>query len=270
MVITKTRGHLRRLIFDSSDLSPTSNRHISKSKLAGRNGFNLVGAPLGDLAVPHAHGFSAYAESVTERLMGTTEVFENVVEQDHGASVSLLPTSVKRLTHERKLPKGKLPYMSRKPKDEWSIKRGAAMKAARLTLGHSQQKIADLADIADRETISQYESGAILDIDPAVIPRLAKALGIAAQALSRTPLEVHDEGASLKVSPVARSIALNWDGYPQILQNHIRHLLASYDKVAKEFGPEAATAMYTTTLPPPALPHGNVIPIQEKKRKAQR
>lgn len=118
------------------------------------------------------------------------------------------------------------------------------MRAARTALGKSQLEIAELAGVKDRETISQYESGLIVDIAPDVIPRLAMALGMPPQRLSRSPWGARDEGADLKVSSVARSIAYSFDKYPLAIQNQIRDTITKYELMVKQYGREAADALF--------------------------
>lgn len=130
------------------------------------------------------------------------------------------------------------------------------MRAARKALGKSQAAIAELAGVKDRETISQYESGLIVDIDPPVIPRLAMALGMPPQRLSRTPWGAKDEAADLKVSTVARSIAYSFDRYPLAVQNQIRETIAKYEHIVKQNGKEAADALFgpAPIQEPPTVP----------------
>jgi transcriptional regulator with XRE-family HTH domain len=118
------------------------------------------------------------------------------------------------------------------------------MRAARTALGKSQAEIAELAGVKDRETISQYESGLIVDIAPDVIPRLAMALGMPPQRLSRSPWGARDEGADLKVSNVARQIAYSFDRYPLAIQNQIRDTIAKYEHMVKQHGKDAADALF--------------------------
>lgn len=255
----------------SGDGSPTLHRQISESKLALAQRLDLPGASLGDFPVPHAHRFSADAERVGEGLMGTTEVGDDFFKQDlgrsHSASVSTLPACVKPLTRERQTQARKLAYMSkRKPKDSWAIQRGAAMRAARVALGKSQAEIAELAGVKDRETISQYESGLIADIDPAVIPKLAAALGMPPQQLSRTPWDARDEAADLRVSSVARQLAYSFDRYPLAIQNQIREAIARYEIMVRQHGKEAADALFG----PPPSPHKKAEPPPPLKRQANR
>lgn len=251
----------------SGDGSPTFHGQISESKLALTQRLDLPSATLGDFPVPHAHGLSADTESVSEGLMGTAEVIDNVLKSDarrsHRPSVSVLPHGVKSLTREGQTQARKLAYMSkRKPKDSWAIQRGAAMRAARVSLGKSQAEIAELAGVKDRETISQYESGLIADIDPAVIPKLAAALGVPAQQLSRTPWDARDEAADLKVSSVARQIAYSFDRYPLAIQNQIREAIARYEIMVKQHGKEAADALFG----PPPSPHKKAEPPPLKRQ----
>jgi transcriptional regulator with XRE-family HTH domain len=127
------------------------------------------------------------------------------------------------------------------------------MKAARKKLRLSQGEVARLAGINDRETISQYESGQIKDIDPAVIPLLAVALGLSPQQLSRGPWKAKDDAADLHVSPVAKKLAYSFDRYPLILQNEIRETIARYETLIKTHGEDAVQALLspeTASVPP--------------------
>lgn len=257
-----------KLIEKSGDGSPTFHGQIQEAELPLAQGLDLPSTTFGDLSVPHTHGLSANAENVSEGLMSTTEVVDDILKRDsrrrHGASVSTLPHGVKPLTRTRLPQPRKLAYMSRrKPKDEWAIERGVAMRAARVALGKSQAEIAELAGVKDRETISQYESGIIADIDPAVIPKLAMALGLPAQRLSRTPWGARDEAADLRVSNVARQIAYTFDQYPLAIQNQIRETIAKYETMVKQHGKDAVDALLGT----PGL---HVIQDQGKSAKRQR
>lgn len=238
----------------SGDGTPTFHGQDCKGELPSAQGLDLPGATFGDLTVPHTHGFSGDPKSISERLMSATEVVEDFLERDtrrsHGASVSMLPRPVKRLTRDERVQPRKLVYMGRRqPKDQWAIERGAAMKAARLALGKSQAEIAELAGVKDRETISQYESGIIADIDPAVIPKLAMALGLPAQRLSRTPWSARDEAADLKISNVARQIAYSFDQYPLAIQNQIRETIAKYESMVRLHGKNAVDTILGSTAP---------------------
>jgi transcriptional regulator with XRE-family HTH domain len=253
----------------SGDGSPTFHGQISESELTLAQRLDLPGAPLGEFPAPHAHRFSGDAERIGEGLMGTTEVGDNFIKRNlgrsHCPSVSVLPVGVKPLTRERQTQVRKLAYMSkRKPKDSWAIQRGAAMRAARVALGKSQAEIAELAGVRDRETISQYESGLIADIDSGVIPKLATALGMPPQQLSRTPWDARDEAADLRVSSVARQIAYSFDRYPLAIQNQIREAIARYEIMVKQHGKEAADALFG---PPPSPQKAEPPPL---KRQAQR
>lgn len=269
MKVTK-RNYLQ-LVFNrdnehSRDSATTFDRQVGEPELSVAQRFNLPGPALGDLAIPHADSLSADAECVREGLVSTTEVGDDLLKRDfglgHNASVSMLPRRVKSLTRDRQARPRKLVYMSRrKPTDEWAIKRGAAMRAARTALGKSQAEIAELAGIKDRETISQYESGLIADIAPDVIPRLAMALGMPAQRLSRTPWGAKDEAADLKVSPVARSIAYSFDKYPLAIQNQIRETIAKYELMVKQHGKQAADALFG---PAPVQESAKTVPMKRQ------
>lgn len=247
------RNHLRLVVNQDDerlcDGATTLHGQISEAKLAIAEGLDLPSPTFGNLSVPHADGLSGDAERIAEGLMRTTEMVDDILKRDlgrgHDASVSVLPHSVKSLTRTPQARTRKLTYMSRrKPTDEWAIKRGAAMRAARAALGKSQAEIAELAGVKDRETISQYESGLIVDIAPDVIPRLAMALGMPPQRLSRTPWGARDEGAELKVSSVARQIAYSFDRYPLAIQNQIRETIAKYEFMVKQHGQGAADALF--------------------------
>lgn len=274
-MMTVTKRNYLQLVFSrddehSRDSATTFDGQLSEAKFAVAQGFDLPSPTLGDLAVPHADGLSTDAESVREGLVSTAEVGDDVLKRDlgrrHEASVSVLPLRVKPLTRTRKARPRKLTYMSRrKPTDDWAIKRGAAMRAARTALGKSQAEIAELAGIKDRETISQYESGLIADIAPDVIPRLAMALGMPPQRLSRTPWGARDEAADLKISSVARSIAYSFDKYPLAIQNQIRETIARYEQMVKQHGKEAADALFG---PPPVQEPAKTVQQPRRQRQA--
>lgn len=246
-------------IDESSDSSPTLHGEIGKSELTVTQGLDLPSASFGDLAIPHAHGFTGDAESVGKRLMGPAEVVKDFLKRDaglsHDASVSMLPHGVKPLTRGSRAGIRKLTYMSRrKSPDSWAIERGAAMRSARMALKKSQAQIAELAGVKDRETISQYESGVIADIDQAVIPRLAMALGLPAQRLSRTPWGARDEASDLRISSVARQIAYSFDQYPLAIQNQIRETITRYETLVKQHGKAAADALFGPAQQKPESP----------------
>jgi transcriptional regulator with XRE-family HTH domain len=271
--MTVTKRNYLQLVFSrnnehSSDSAATLHGQISKPKLTVAQGLNLPGPTLGELATPHADGLSGDAECVREGLMSAAEVRDDLLKRDFGSghdpSVSVLPRRVKPLTRNQQPRPRKLTYMSRrKPTDEWAIKRGAAMRTARAALGKSQAEIAELAGVKDRETISQYESGLIADIDPAVIPRLAMALGMPPQRLSRTPWGARDEGAELKVSNVARQIAYSFDRYPLAIQNQIRETIAKYELMVKQYGKEAADALFGPT---PSQEPAKTVPMRRQRQ----
>lgn len=249
-----------RHVDESRDRPTALDGYVGEPKLSAAQRFDLPGPPLGDFLVPHTHSLTADTKSIGKRLVRPAEVVKNFLESSHARSVSMLPQSVKPLTLRRKRHPSKLIYMGKKrvPKDDWAIERGAAMKAARLALGQSQSRIATLAGVNDRETIAQYESGLIENIDPKTIPKLAMALGMHPQQLSRTQWKAKDEASDLRVSSVARQIAYNFDDYPLILQNHIRQTIARYEELVSLHGKEAADAMLTPSagqaiphLPPP-------------------
>lgn len=261
--VKKHHAHYLRLAVSdgqkiaSRDSLPALHRHVGESEFPCAQRFDLPGPPFRDLFVPHADRFSADAERVAEGLMCPAEVVEDLLEsngrhghqnasEEGGPSVSVLPHPVKSLTRSKRVRISKLNYMSKKrtPKDPWAIARGAAMKEARRALGKSQAEIASLAGIKDRETISQYESGLIEDIDASLIPKLATALGMPPQQLSRTPWNNRDEGLDLRVSTVARQIAYNFDEYPLIIQNQIRETIAKYESLVKQHGKAAVDRMY--------------------------
>lgn len=233
---------------------------------------DLVRPPLREFSVPHRHGLSGDAEYVSEGLVRSAEEIDDLLEGDlgfgHMRSVSTLPAHVKQLPPLPAKRHSKLAYMTGKrlPKDPWAIARGEAMKAARQALGLSQAKVARLAGIKDRETISQYESGKIADIDSAVIPALSKALGMPVAALARDPINVRDEGADLRVGPVARQIAYNWDDFPLGLQNAIRHQIANYETAVAQMGKEAASALYGGVQPRPQSPARTAEPRKVRSR----
>lgn len=273
-----------RLVADLGDSLPSLHGHLGDPKLPGAQDFDLKGAPIRDLAAPHGHGLataipSTSGESVRKGLMGPAEVIEDFLERNHApeavtataASVSMLPLSVKPLTTGRSARLCNLTYMRKRrvPLDPWAIERGKRMKEARSALGLSQAKVAELAGIKDRETIAQYESGLIVDIDPGVIPKLAVAVGMPPQQLSRLPWKGDDEAEDLKVSAVARQIAYRFDDYPIALQNHIRSAIASYDALVKAHGKAAVDAMYTPPFAAPtAVAPKHAEPEHKRRKKA--
>lgn len=271
-----------RLVADLGNSLPPLHGHITDAKLPGAQDLDLKGAPVRDLAAPHGHGLTAAippasSERIREGLMRPTEVIEDFLERDHAPrvvaanelSVSMLPLSVKPLTRSRSARLCNLAYMRKRrvPTDPWAIERGKRMKAARTALGLPQAKVAELAGIKDRETIAQYESGLIADIDPSAIPKLAVALGMPPQQLSREPWKGDDEAEDLKVSAVARQIAYRFDGYPIALQNHIRSAIASYDALVKAHGKAAVDAMYTPPFAAPPTVTPKQVEAENKRRK---
>lgn len=249
----------------SSNLLAALNRHVVKPELPFRKDFDLPSPALWDFSIPHRHRLATHTECVPQGLMSAAEVIDNLLEGGHGlhedksepaASVSVLPLSVKSLTNKRSARRSKLAYMGKKrvAKDPWAIARGKAMATARHRLGMSQAKVAELAGVNDRETISQYEHGVIEDIDMSIIPKLARVLGMPAQELSRTQWEGRDEAADLKVSNVARQLAYNFDHYPLIVQNQIREAVAQYQNLVKKHGKEAADALFSPAQTHPSAP----------------
>lgn len=270
-----TNGFQRRLRLvvsnkNSDDCSSNSpapfDRHVSDSEFPLAQNLNLESSAVWDLTAPHGHGLatafpSASSQFCGQRLVRAAEEVEDFLKGDlltvgHvSPSVSMLPSSVKRLTRTGKAALSKLTYMTsrRKQKDDWAIQRGAAMRSARQRLGKTQQEIANLIGMDDRETISQYESGTIKDIDPAYIPKLSLALGMPAQQLSRTAWSARDEAADLKISTVARQLAYNFDKLPLAVQNQIRDAVANYERLVKAHGKEAADTLLTPQIA--AEPH---------------
>lgn len=242
-----------RLVVDNSVLLDTRlNRHVLDAELPIAEHLDLVCPEIRNDSIPHGDGFPGAAESIGERLMGTPEMLQDVLKLNgpaqmnalqYGPSVSALPSPVKPLTRRANGLVRKLAYMSkkRKPTDEWAIKRGAKMKKAREDLGYSQQAVADLCEIKDRETISQYESGLIKEIDAPQVPRLSIALGLPISDLSRIITEARDEGADLRVSTVARSLAYNFDRLPLMLQTQIRQLINVYESSVTHASKERST-----------------------------
>lgn len=252
----------------SRDSASPLHGQVSKSELASGERFDLPSTPLGDFLLPHADSLASDAESISKSLVSaaprpTPKMIENFLKTDlahqrtsgsDSRSVSTLPRTVKRLTYGSNRAASKLAYMKAKrrvPTDEWAIKRGAAMKAARSALGKSQLQIAEIVGVT-REAISQFESGLIEEIDTKLIPKLAMALGMPAQQLSRI-WKGKDESESLRVSPVARQIAMSFDAYPLMIQNEIRQAVSKYEALVKQYGKEAADTMYTPVegRPPP-------------------
>lgn len=284
----KQKGHVRlatsygRLVADLGDSLPTLHGHITDAKLPRAQNFDLKGASIRNLTAPHGHGLTAAVppasgERIRKGLMRPTEVIENFLERDHApnavaateSSVSMLPRSVKLLTRRKPGRLCNLTYMRkrREPTDAWAIERGKAMKAARVALGLTQARVAELAGIKDRESISQYESGLIKDIAPNEIPRLAIALGMPPQQLSRVPWKGKDDVEDLRVSAVARQIAYQFDAYPLALQNQIRSAIAVYDAMVKAHGKGVVDVMFT---PPPVAgtpAPAKIVDIPPKHRK---
>lgn len=259
-MMTRTKRSYLQLVVnrdheDSRNSATTLDRQISETKFAVAQRLNLPSTPFRELAVPHADRLSGDAESVSQGLVSTAEVVDDLLKRDlglrHDASVSTLPSRVKRLTSSIKKAGGKLTYMGKRrvPTDAWAIQRGQLMRAARAELGLSQAKVAAYAGVKDRETIAQYESGLIADIDPSVIPKLAIALGMSPQQLSRLPWNGRDDAADLRVSAVAKQIAYQFDHYPLPLQNQIRAAIAAYEAMSK-VQVTAETRPVETTLPP--------------------
>lgn len=271
-----------RLVADSGDSLPSLHGHLTDAKPPCAQDLDLKSSPVRDLTAPHGHGLataipSASGERVRQGLMRPAEVIEDFLERDHApeavaateSSVSMLPSSVKPLTRCKSARLCNLTYMRkrREPTDAWAIERGKAMKAARLALGLTQARVAELAGIKDRESISQYESGLIKDIDPNEIPRLAIALGMPPQQLSRVPWKGKDGVEDLRVSAVARQIAYQFDAYPLALQNQIRSAIAAYDAMVKAHGKGVVDAMFTPS-PAPGMPvPATVVDIPQKRRK---
>lgn len=280
MAIEKARAYVQLVtsngvrVGDSGNgLSPLHG-HVGESKLPDADRLDLPSTTLRDLFVPHTHSFATDPERVSESLVrattgATTEVVENVLERNgshvqpiaslsDSVSVSMLPLAVKPLTRRAATRLSNLPYMSRRvPKDDWAIKRGAAMRTARESLGKSQQEIAGLVGVT-REAISQAETGITKDIDSKLIPKLAMALGMHPQQLSRAAWKAKDEAADLHVSTVARQIAYGFDHYPLAIQNDIRQAIARYEAAVKDWGKDVADAMFT--------PPGAMQPQAKRKR----
>lgn len=250
-------------------------RHIAKTKLALTQGLDLPSPPLGNLLIPHAHSFSADAESVSKGLMGPAEVIDDLVKchpgglldmGSHGSSVSMLPTSVKRLTRKRKPLTGNLAYMNskrRRATDPFAISRGLRMKAARVALGKSQQEIGEMVN-RTREFVSQCESGIIVTLDRHLIKEFAAALGMPAQEFAQEPWEGIDGTIDLKVSTVARQLAVNFDSYPLLIQNQIRQVVANYENTRAQLGAEKAHQLYTPTV---SIPKPKAIQGEQDARK---
>lgn len=219
--------------------------HLFDAKLAATQHLYLVRPEIRDDPVPHGNSFPGTAQGIGKGLMGATEVLDDVFENDgpaqidslqYASSVSMLPSPVKALTNRTGVRVRKLAYMSKRgPKDPWSVERGKKMRQARERLGYSQEEVAKFIELPNgynptRESISQYESGSIKEIDPILVPQFVRVLGLNVSEISRVVTGVKDEGADLMVSSVARSIAYKFDRFPLFLQMQIRQFINIYEE----------------------------------------
>lgn len=235
-----------RLVVDNESvlISARLNGHLLHPELATTKDLYLVRPQIRDDPVPHGHGLPGATKSISKGLMGATEMVDDILKFDASAqvksllptsSVSMLPPTVKQLTRRSKGGLRKLAYMSKRgPKDPWSVQRGKKMRDARKTLGYSQEDVAKLLELPDdrrpsRESISQYESGDIKEIDPPLVPQFARILGLTLSDLSRIVTNSKDDGADLRISTLARSIAYKFDRFPEMLQMQIRQVISVYE-----------------------------------------
>lgn len=241
----RKKPQLRLVVNNESVLFRSGlNWHLLDAKLPAAQDLYLVRPQVRDNAIPHRDGLSGAAKSIGKGLMGAAKMVNNFFKIDASAqvdslrqdtSVSVLPRSVKSLTRKGADRVRKLAYMSKRgPKDPWSVERGKKMRDARERLGYSQEQVAKLIDLTDgehltRESISQYESGSIKEIDPPLVRQFSVVLGMPISEISRLVTEARDEGADLRVSTIARSIAYKFDRFPPVLQMQIRQFISVYE-----------------------------------------
>ena len=100
----------------------------------------------------------------------------------------------------------------KKARDPWAVKRGELMRSARAEKGLSQARVATLVGV-ERESVSQWESGDVVEIKASNAIKLMKILGISLREITPEAVAYLDSALLSTIIEVVDEVVeeLHWE-----------------------------------------------------------